>query len=228
MSLETHFWSKVRKGDSSGACWVWTAAKNQGGYGEVGVNGHCRLAHRVAWILVYGSIPDGLCVLHHCDNPPCVNPEHLFVGTPADNAADREAKGRGNQPTGDANGARLYPERLARGDAHWSRLYPEKRAFGDRNGSRLHPESRPRGDKHHARLYPDKLARGDASWSRMNPERLARGEAISTAKLTAEAVVAIRKLYATGCWTQTDLAALFGIAQPTVSRIVRRKTWAHI
>lgn len=67
-----------------------------------------RLVHRVAWTVAYGSIPDGLCVLHHCDNPPCVRPDHLFLGTVIDNNADRDAKGRHVPMPGEANGnARL-------------------------------------------------------------------------------------------------------------------------
>jgi hypothetical protein len=91
------FWPKV---DKSGDCWVWTASKNDRGYGHFGRGGRTVSAHRVAWELARGPIPEGLWVLHKCDNPPCVNPAHLFLGTPGDNARDREAKGRGNQGGG--------------------------------------------------------------------------------------------------------------------------------
>ena len=73
------------------------------------------LAHRVAWVLAFGPIPnDTPFVCHHCDNPPCVNPEHLWVGTDADNKRDMVSKDR--QPSGDRSGARLHPERVARGE----------------------------------------------------------------------------------------------------------------
>jgi len=74
-------------------CQEWTGRRNRDGYG---IQGH-KLAHRVAWETAHGPIPDGLCVLHRCDNPPCVDVEHLFLGTRADNAADRNAKGRSSR-----------------------------------------------------------------------------------------------------------------------------------
>lgn len=90
------FWSKVDKGDDGewGSCWLWTARTNHFGYGEFWFRKTIHKAHRVAWILVNGEIPDGLCVLHRCDNPSCVNPEHLWLGTKCDNNRDKAEKGR--------------------------------------------------------------------------------------------------------------------------------------
>ncbi len=87
-------WSRV---DKTGACWTWTGRRNAGGYGVLRIRGRSSkilFAHRLAWELTNGPIPDGLFVCHHCDNPPCCNPEHLFVGTPKDNCHDMMAKGR--------------------------------------------------------------------------------------------------------------------------------------
>ena len=84
------FYSKTRPGP----CLEWTASKNHSGYGWFSLEGRAWLAHRVAWILERGPIPDGLCVLHTCDNPSCVAIDHLWLGTQADNNRDMDAKGR--------------------------------------------------------------------------------------------------------------------------------------
>lgn len=115
-----------------GQCHVWLAGHNNAGYGYFAVkeNGSwgMALAHRIVWILSYGSIPKGKYVCHHCDNPSCVRLSHLFLGDAQTNLDDAVAKGR-----------------MASGERHGLHLHPERAATGDRNGSRTHPEKRPRG-----------------------------------------------------------------------------------
>lgn len=81
--------------EERGECLIWTGPLGNFGYGALSYRGRPRGAHRVSWELANGPIPEGMCVLHRCDVPACVRPAHLFLGTRADNAVDREAKGRG-------------------------------------------------------------------------------------------------------------------------------------
>jgi hypothetical protein len=102
--LRERFLEKVQKTDS---CWNWIGCKDAHGYGVIGAGGHqARVlkAHRVAYEIFVGPIPEGLCVLHHCDNPVCLNPSHLFLGTQTDNIRDMRAKKRDRQLRGEHSG----------------------------------------------------------------------------------------------------------------------------
>ena len=93
---EDRFWEKV---DKSAACWIWTGATARFGYGhfrDKGWRSSPTPAHRFSWVLLHGPVPAKLCVLHSCDNPPCVRPQHLFLGTKKTNTHDMIAKGRAN------------------------------------------------------------------------------------------------------------------------------------
>lgn len=120
--LTARFWLSVTKKQSD-ECWEWTGRRNADGYGVITVRSHpvfrCReqLAHRVSWYLGAGSLPDGAQVLHRCDNPPCINPSHLWLGTPRDNMRDCAAKGRtgGGGPRGESSPhAKLTEEQVRR------------------------------------------------------------------------------------------------------------------
>lgn len=91
LPLERKFWPKVAKSDG---CWKWTQLSDKHGYGIISHNGSNLFAHRVSWMIHKGEIPKGMSVLHHCDNPNCVNPDHLFLGTQNDNMQDMITKGR--------------------------------------------------------------------------------------------------------------------------------------
>ena len=104
----------VRYSEVSGTgCLEWTGAKSRKGYGNLFVDGKSYLAHRLAYEAWVGPIPDGLWVLHSCDNPPCINPEHLRVGTHQDNTDDMMSRGRDRHPRGVANkSAKLTDEQV--------------------------------------------------------------------------------------------------------------------
>lgn len=96
--IEERFWSKVdQRGPND--CWPWLGARHERGYGRFILGERNRRANRVAWEIANARpVPDGMLVCHSCDNPPCVNPAHLWIGTLADNARDMVAKGRHANP----------------------------------------------------------------------------------------------------------------------------------
>lgn len=90
--LEIRFWEKVRKTVN---CWIWTGSKNNKGYGRINIDRVVKLAHRVSFEMEYGKVDKKIMILHRCDNPACVNPQHLFTGTQKDNMRDMSKKKRG-------------------------------------------------------------------------------------------------------------------------------------
>ncbi len=127
-----NFWKRVEKTDT---CWLWNGCRNSQGYGKL-----CRhsngitvgwLSHRYVWTNQFGEIPEGLCVLHKCDNPPCVNPAHLFLGTRVDNSEDKVSKGRQHIPTGSVNGRAKLEESDVKVIKHLLRLGCQQSQIAD-------------------------------------------------------------------------------------------------
>jgi hypothetical protein len=101
--------------EPNSGCWLWLGTWSSKGYGQIrrpGAKGGVAQAHAVAWELHSGKrVPKGMVVCHRCDNPPCVNPAHLFVGTHKDNSDDKERKGRGNRPRGSTHYAAVFSDK---------------------------------------------------------------------------------------------------------------------
>jgi hypothetical protein len=146
-----YFWARVSKGAD---CWLWTGPRRKNGYGKMMTsrpNRRWLVAHRFSWELHNGPIPAGMHVCHRCDNPTCVRPDHLFLGTDADNAADKVSKGRQS-----------------------------------------------------------------------------RGEDRPLAKLTFREVREIRRHYAMGGLSQSQLARAFKVNQTLIGMVIRRAIWKHV
>lgn len=122
-SVKELFWDKIYKTET---CWLWTGALTKAGYGRAWEGKKAWKAHRLSWTLHTGEILKGLGVLHHCDNPPCVNPDHLFLGDHTVNMKDKFDKGRNCY--GDSNGSRTHPERRPRGDLSPVAVVTDERA----------------------------------------------------------------------------------------------------
>jgi hypothetical protein len=91
---ERRYWKNVRKGENENDCWIWIGPTDSRGYGSLKIGESIKSTHRIAYEWEYGPIPSGMLVCHHCDNPPCVNPKHLFLGTHQDNVDDMKSKSR--------------------------------------------------------------------------------------------------------------------------------------
>jgi hypothetical protein len=109
--LDDRFWSKVQKSDG---CWIWQASRQEFGHGLFRYSGKLYKAHRLAYEDRHGPIPVGLIVRHKCDNPPCVNLDHLEIGTRADNNRDRDERGRHVVLRGEDHGKHILTEEAVR------------------------------------------------------------------------------------------------------------------
>lgn len=131
-------WSERCMPEPNSGCWLWLGSTDKLGYGKVSVQGHF-LAHRLAYAETHGDIPEGLLVLHKCDVPSCVNPDHLYIGDDQDNMNDMAARGRGNNGWRDVthcvNGHEFDEE-----NTYWRGKWRNCRACGRENAARLRAE----------------------------------------------------------------------------------------
>lgn len=211
-SDEERFWQQVLKGDG---CWLWQSGKDLDGYGafkaeHVGVT-YTR-AHRYSFVLHNGGvIPKGMNVCHSCDVPSCVRPDHLFLGTVAENMADKAAKGRARAPAGEKHMKAILTEEEARTILADPRPFTQLAAqYG------VHPAT------------ISSLKRRE-SWGSLGPEKGVKGKRISARRgvsdtITPEIVRIIRSSQERGI----DLAAQFGTTKQTITDIRKRRSWAHV
>ena len=207
---------------------MWLASKDKNKYGKFRMPTKDLRAHRVSWVIHRGLIPEKTYVLHKCDNPSCVNPEHLFLGTNQQNMDDMNRKGRANPPKGDRHSSKTHPERVARGERHGSKTKPESVPRGENHYAIKTPwKINNFGDKNGSRTKPERVARGDRHGSVVHPEKTARGEACNS-KLTESQVLEMRRLHTNEGMNFHTLGRMFSISYANASRVVRRLTWKHL
>ena len=210
------FWPKVAK--SGDGCWLWTAHRTALGYGRFNLRGKVTKAHRVSWELTNGPIPHGLCVLHKCDNPPCVRPDHLFLGTIADNQADMAQKGR--------SFLKQHPECALRGErsgmakltAAQARRMRERYASGETVSSLSRWA---KVERFVVRNVVTGIAYSDAD----GPISALRGKA-PTVKLDRGKAEEIRRRYDPAARNRASLAREYGVHPTTITFVVERRVWA--
>lgn len=212
---EKRLWPRVNKGSPS-ECWEWTGARTEAGYGILTIKYKNYLAHRLAWEL-HGKtkIPDGVFICHHCDNPPCCNPAHLFLGTQADNLRDASIKGR-----------------IMKGENHISTILTIDDIRKIRYLGSINIPRKKIGESFgiSRQAVTDILYK--RTWSHVDPEwqppvSRSKGQKHPFAKLTEADVRKIRELSASGL-SQREIAVRFNVSRGTIEPILKGETWKHV
>lgn len=211
-STPEHFWSRINVGEPD-ACWLWTGPKVRQ-YGYLKYQGERWRAHRLAYHLTYntlGKLDQMVC--HKCDNPPCCNPKHLFLGTAADNTADMIHKGRCSE--GELHPISFLTENKVQEIVDLYATGMSQRAIAERYSV--------------AHRTIGQIVRGQ-SWVRADVvgERGSDKNRIGNMSLTDEQVLEVKKLYASKEYNQKELAELYSVHPSTISLIVRGKRWTHL
>ena len=209
------------KVDRKGAdeCWPWKAARNPHGYGTFRGGDGEQLAHRYGWRMVHGQIPEGMVVCHSCDNPQCQNPAHWFIGTPRDNNDDKMRKGRhvAGMAPGERNGNASLTATVVAQIIALAESGQTQKQIGQAVGTSQRTVGKI--------LRGERWATVTGGEARSTPLRRVRGESHHNAKLTQAEADEIRARYRSGRVSQQAIADEYGIAQRTVSQIVRDLAW---
>lgn len=209
LTAETRFWLKVRRTET---CWLWSGAKDEIGRPAFVWNGKTGRAHRFSWALHHGPIPKGLEVCHHCDNPRCVNPEHLFLGTHAENMQDCGRKGRQRGNRGMFFGERHPMHKLTTDDVNVIRL---------RRGE----SARKLADEFGVSTCTIREIQTGRTWNQAKHETLIAGGKLGPKRKIDETIA--REIKRSG-ELGTMLADRYGVSTTLVSQIKKGLAWRHV
>lgn len=220
------FNSKINKTTN---CWMWIGAKDKNRYGVFKISNPIRKmkkAHRISYEIYKGQIPINTLVCHSCDNPACVNPNHLFLGTPKDNSLDMVKKNR------QSKGDKVIYKKRQRGDNHSNSKLTEIKVIKIRNNYSNGATMEFLSKKYFVHISTIAKAIHGKQWGHIKnnilPIKGSKGENNAMAKFTKEQIIIIRKRYKIENITMYKLAKEYGVNFNSISNIIKRKTWPHI